>query len=85
MGSMKILIVIVAVVLALLVIVLLPSRRFTWDKEDVAITGEGLFTTVRGIEGKSPDGRKQQRRAGTRKHFYNPSKRERDGRINSTI
>jgi hypothetical protein len=59
MGSMKIMIVTVAVLLALLVILVVPSRRFTWDKEDVAITGEGLFRTVRGIEGKSPDGRKQ--------------------------
>jgi hypothetical protein len=59
MCSTKILIVIVAVLLGLVVFLISPSRRFAWDKEDVAITGEGLFTTVRGIEGKSPAGRKQ--------------------------
>ncbi len=59
MGSMKILIAFVAVLLALLVIFVFPTKRFSWDKEDVAITGESLLEQVMGIEGKSHAGRSQ--------------------------
>lgn len=59
MGGVKILIVFGAVSLALLLIFVLPSKRFSQEKEDVAITGTTLMESVKGIEGKSPSGRKQ--------------------------